>query len=343
LYFVTGSGIRKIQVKGIVAEGFMGENGQPLSIAHTFMRSPELVEQCLMCPIGSAIDYDEQGEPVLGDQHLPVGQLEEIGRVQAGLLDFTSRFSQTASLKASQSEDLRPFLEAILIRCLTRPTPLELNLFGQWMHDENLGSSRTRKLIESDLDADYLSHATAHQLASLSNATSYWIFGTAQAQHPLVGDAVRSIFLRKSNPEAFQCPEEGRKMYFFWNDGTAHRAESTYSLSSKRTAWSRFTIDVRQSDLLEVGFSIGQPGDVISISGLVLRLHPEGLPMETIRLPLAELETFGLERLKNTESAYIVTELAGFAAPVQAVRDFRGKVEVDLLFSLLPTGEPCPC
>jgi hypothetical protein len=343
LYFVTGTGIRKIQSKGVVAEGFMGENGQPLSIAHSFMRSPELVEQCLMCPIGSTADYDEQGQPILGEQHLPVAQLEEIARVQAGLLDFTTRFFHNPTAQASRSDDLRPFMEAILIRCLTRPTPLELNLFGQWVHDENLGSSKTRKLIEAGLDSDYLSHATAHQLASLSNATSYWIFGTAQAQHPLVGEAVRSIFLRKTNPEAFQCPEEERKMYFFWNDGTAHRAESTYILSSKRTAWSRFTIDVRRSDLLEVGFSIGQPGDVISISGLVLRLHQAGLPVETFRLPLSKLETFGLEHLKNTESAFLVTDLAGFSAPVQMIRDFTGRVDVDLLFSLLSTGEPCLC
>jgi hypothetical protein len=158
----------------------------------------------------------------------------------------------------------------------------------------------------------------------------------------MVGEAVRSIFLRRTTPEAFQCPEEGRKMHFFWNDGTAHRAESAYKLSSKRTAWSRFTIDVRRSDLLEVGFSMGTPGDVISISGLVLRVHQAGLPVAVIRLPLNELETFGMERLKNTSSTFLVTELAGFAAPIQAIRDFTGRVEVDLLFSMLPTGELCP-
>ncbi len=343
LYFVTGSGIRKLQSKGVVAEGFLGDNGQPLSIAHSFMRSPELVEQCLMCPIGSTTDYDEHGQPILSQQTLPANQLEEIGRVQAGVLDFTSRFSRNPAARAIRSEYLRPFLEAILIRCLTRPTALELKLFGQWVHDENLGSSRTRKLIDSELDSDYMSHATAHQLASLSNATSYWIFGTAQAQHPLIGEAVRSIFLRKANPEAFQCPEDERKMHFFWNDGAAHRAEATYTLSSKRTAWSRFTIEVRSSNLLEIGFSIGQLGDVISIRGLMLRLHRPGRPVETIRLPLDELETFGLERLKNTNAAFLVTELAGFAAPTKMIQDFTGRVEVDLLFSLLPTGEPCLC
>jgi hypothetical protein len=342
LYFVTGAGIRKIQSKGIVAEGFVGDNGQPLSIAHSFMRSPELVEQCLMCPIGSTVGYDEGGHPVLAEQFLPSRQLAEIAKVQAGVLDFVKRFSQTPSLQSARVSELRPILEAILVRSLTRPIPLELSLFGGWVHDENLGSHAVRTLIGTDLEADYLSHATAHQLASLSSATSYWIFGTAQAQHPVMGEAVRSIFLRKTQPDAFECPEEEREMFFFWNDGAAHRAESKYTLSNKRTAWSRFVIDVRRSNLLEVGFSVGEPGDVISISAVVLRVHKLGSPVEIVRLSLSQLDTFGLDHLVGTEATYLVKETAGFALPIGSIRDFTGRVEVDLLFSLLPTGELCP-
>ena len=72
LYLVTGSSVRKIQRAGSVAEGFLAENGQPLRIAHSFMRSPELVEQSLMCHLGSTTGYDAQGDPVLGEQHVPV-------------------------------------------------------------------------------------------------------------------------------------------------------------------------------------------------------------------------------------------------------------------------------
>ncbi|MEO8099770.1 MAG: hypothetical protein ABI811_18880 [Acidobacteriota bacterium] len=341
LYFVTGTGIRKIQKRGFAAEGFMAENGQPLSIAHSFMRSPELLEQCLMSPIGSTTGYDDEGTPILGQQHLPAVQLQEIAGVQEGLLDFAERFARASSLQSISFAGLRPFLEAILVRAVTRPSQLELNAFGNWVHDENLGSSKIRRLMTAELDSDYLSHATAHQLASLSSATSYWIFGTAQAQHPVVGEAVRSIFLRKTSPGAFECPEEARTMYCFWNDGEAHRAESKYTLSNRRRAWSRFTLEVRQSDLFEVGFAIGAPGDLISITAVVLRLHQPGRPEEVVRLSLAELSTFGMDPLQGRTATYLVSDIAGFAIPISTVRNFSGQVEIDLLFSLLPAEEPC--
>lgn len=341
LYFVTSTGIRKIQAKGICAEGFLAENGQPVAIAHSFIRSPELIEQCLMCNLGSTLGYDENGVPTLGEQHLPEWQLDEIERVQAGLLDFVKLAAANKALRAADSSVLRPFLEAILVRSLTRPIAAELEAFGNWVHDENLGSSNTRKLIGGPLDSDYLSHASAHQLASLSNAASYWIFGEAHAQHPAIGEAVRSIFLRKTEPAAFQCPEMERTLHFFWNDGQAHRADGKYTLSSRRTAWSRFTLDVRQSALKEVGFAVGQPGDVISVSGIVLRLHAQGKPVEVIRLPLSELQTFGMEHVKGSKATYFVTELAGFAAAIESMEEFTGRVEIDFLFSQLPTGEPC--
>ncbi|MEP7352975.1 MAG: hypothetical protein ABI824_07055 [Acidobacteriota bacterium] len=341
LYFVTGGGIRKLQAKGTSAEGFLAENGQPLAIAHSFMRSPELIEQCLMCSLGSTVGYSEAGVPELGVQHLPELQLTEIERVQTGLMSFTDLFTQSATLRAADTALLRPFLENILVRALTMPVPAELKSFGHWVHDENFGSSRTRGLIDTDLDPQYLHHASVHQLASLANNVSYWIFGAARNHHPVVGEAVRSVFLRKTEPEAFQCPEEQRILYFFWNDGEAHRADATYQLSSRRTAWNRFTLEVRQANLLEVGFSFGAPGDVIQVSGIVLRLQRPGRPVEIIRQPLSDLKTFGLESLHGSQTAYLVKETAGVVSAVDSIRDFTGTVQIDLLFAHMPTGELC--
>jgi FMN phosphatase YigB (HAD superfamily) len=342
LYFVTGSGIRKVQQAGACAEGFLAENGQPLAIAHSFMRSPELVEQCLMCSLGSTIAYDESGLPVLGQQHLPATQLASIQQVQEGLLDYVKCFAKTPTLRETDSSTLRPFLEAILVRALTVPTPAELKVFGQWVHDENLGSSRTRPLIASDLDPDYLYYASAHQLASLASSSAYWIFGLAQNDSPMTGEAVRSIFLRKTQPEAFSCHEQERKLHFFWNDGEAHRADRNYTLSNRRTAWTRFALDIQNSELREIGFSLGRPGDVIKVGGVILRLNRAGSPVEVIREPLEELQTFGLEPLKGSQGTYLVTDTAGIIAEIRDVRDFTGVVQVDLLFAHLPAGDPCP-
>jgi hypothetical protein len=332
LYFVTGSGVRKIQQAGASAEGYLAENGQPLAIAHSFMRSPELVEQCLMCDIGSTVDYTEAGDPVLGERILPLRQLAEIDRVQRGMLDFVRRFASAPSILKAGSHQLRRFLEAIVIRALTQPTPAELSVFGAWVHDENFGSDRTRSLIASSLEPDYLAHASAHQLASLQSASAYWIFGLAQQASPVIGEAVRSIFLRKTQPEAFNCPDQERTIYFFWNDGAAHRAEQKYALSSRRTAWTRFSLEFRGGNLYEVGFSLGQPGDLIKVGAIILRLQRPGLPEVVVRTHAHELNTFGVDRVGG---AFQVIDVPGFVATVTGIRNFTGIVHADLLFSQL--------
>jgi hypothetical protein len=170
------------------------------------MRSPELVEQCLMCDLGSTTGYDSQGDPVLGEQHLPVHQLAEIARVQQGLLDFVRRFAASPSIAATGSLALRPFLEAILVRSLTEPVKAELDGLRILGARRKHGFRRTRALIAADLEPEYLEYASAHQLASLESSSVYWIFGLAHRINPVIGDAVRSIFLRKARPKRSSVP-----------------------------------------------------------------------------------------------------------------------------------------
>jgi len=333
LYLVTGSAVRKIQRAGIPAEGFLAQNGQPLRIAHSFMRSPELVEQCLMCDVGSTTGYDAQGDPVLGEQHLPMRQREEISRVQQGMLDFVRRFAAAPSMAAIGSGVLRPFLEAILIRSLTEPVKAELEAFGSWVHDENMGSARTRGLMAADLEPEYLEYASAHQLASLQSSSVYWIFGLAHQINPVIGNAVRSIFLRKAQPEAFQCPENPRRMIFFWNDGAAHRADQSYVLSSRCTGWTRLALQFRDANLFEVGFSFGEPGDFISIGAIFIRLVEPGEPVRVIRKSGAELASFGVKAIPGLLGCFLVTEAPGVVAPVDEIRNFTGIAQIDILFT----------
>ena len=157
---------------------------------------------------------------MLGEQHLPARQLAEIARVQQGMLDFVRRFAARLRIAAAGSRALRPFLEAILVRALTEPVKAELDAFGAWVHDENMGSTRTRALIAADIEPEYLEYASAHQLASLESCEHLLdLRPGAPYRIPVIGEAVRSIFLRKAPPEAFQCPEQPRRIIFFWNDG----------------------------------------------------------------------------------------------------------------------------
>ncbi len=204
-----------------------------------------------------------------------------------------------------------------------------------------MGSARTRALIAADIEPEYLEYASAHQLASLESSNVYWIFGLAHRINPVIGDAVRSIFLRKARPESFQCPEDPRRMLFFWNDGAAHRAEQSYLLSNRRTGWTRFAIQFRDANLLEVGFSFGEPGDFISIGAIFIRLIQPGQPVRVIRKSAAELASFGVNAIPELPGGFLVTEIPGVVAKIDEIRNFTGIVQIDLLFTqVAEAGSP---
>jgi hypothetical protein len=196
-----------------------------------------------------------------------------------------------------------------------------------------MGSARTRALIAADIEPEYLEYASAHQLASLESSNVYWIFGLAHRINPVIGEAVRSIFLRKTRPEAFQCPEDPRRMIFFWNDGVAHRADQSYLLSSRRTGWTRFAVQFRDANLFEVGFSFGERGDFISIGAIFIRLIEPGQPVRVIRKSAAELANFGVEAIPGRPGCFLVAETPGVIARIDEIRNFTGVVQIDILFT----------
>jgi hypothetical protein len=168
----------------------------------------------------------------------------------------------------------------------------------------------------------------------------YWIFGLAHRTNRVIGDAVRSIFLRKTRPEAFQCPEDPGRILFFWNDGAAHRAEQTYVLSSRRTCWTRFAMEFRNANLLEVGFSFGKPGDLISVAAIFLRLLEPGKPVRVIRKSPADLLSFGLQAIPGNSGSFIVADKPGLVASIDQIRGFTGVVQIDILFTQVKGARP---
>jgi hypothetical protein len=133
-------------------------------------------------------------------------------------------------------------------------------------------------------------------------------------------------------------------MIFFWNDGAAHRADQSYLLSSRRTGWTRFAMQFRDANLLEVGFSFGAPGDFISIGAILIRLIEPGEPVRVIRKSPAELSSFGVKAIPGLPGCFLVTETPGVIARVDEIRNFTGIVQIDILFTQvagagLPRGE----
>ena len=144
---------------------------------------------------------------------------------------------------------------SIIIRALASPTPAELKLFGDWQHDENFGSAKIRSLVECRLPDVYLRHMSAHQLASLRSADVYWIHGLAHRISPMLGEAVKAIYLRRTPPEAFNAPLPEVKIQFFWDDGSVNRTSGKAWLSSSGLACHRFSLDIGKGDTCPYWYS----------------------------------------------------------------------------------------
>jgi hypothetical protein len=86
-----------------------------------------------------------------------------------------------------------------------------------------------------------------------------------------------------------------------------------------------------------LAFAIGSPGEVLQLTGAIVRIRPKGGEARTIRVPHAEMSMAGYAPLHG--DLYLVKENpAVLAFPAGDLVDFTGTVDVDIFFSVIPTG-----
>ena len=339
LYLVTGGDVYQTQATGATAEGWLAENGQPLSMAHTFMRSPEIVEQSLMAECGTTLGHDENGEPLLDEVYIPEIQNDQIRQIQKGMLTFCQRWSQRTVLTGNDTvEALRNFYQRICIRLVTEPLDIELTLFGNWEHDENFGSNNSRPLLGCTLDEKELRHASVHQLASLSSADVYWPCGLAKTMGDSLGTAVANVFMRSVSPDAFDSGLPPQQIIFYWDDGGGFNKKNarvdTYRLNNRNRVWKRFSLEMDNADNRMFGLSFGLIGEVVQFSGVNLHLFPEEGDKRTIQFEPDNIEKMGCRKLYG--NLFIIDEdPALFVVPTPELVRFAGKVHVDVFFALI--------
>jgi FMN phosphatase YigB (HAD superfamily) len=340
LYLVTAGDVHVTQAAGAVAEGWLAENGEPVGMAHTFLRSPEIVEQSLMADCGTTLGHDEAGEPVLDSPRVAGEQRREIAEIQRGLLLWSrewTRLREESGLPGIPG--LRDLCRAIGIRMIGRPLDIELELFGGWQHDENFGTSAARMLAEiTGLDEWEQAHLSAHQLASLPHARVYWPFGHAHGISRTMGEAVASIYLRTVRPEAFDSAEGPRHLVFYWDSGQGFRGEEarleTYRLNNRGRVWHRVSLRMGGTRIERLGFTIGLRGELLRLTGVRVHRFPRGGDGEVESHPHASIEKHGYRQLHD--DLYRVEEdPALLVVPVRGLVDFTGDVHVDLFFSVV--------
>ncbi len=341
LYLVTGGEASETQRAGAVLEGWLAENGQPVGMAHTFVRSPEIAEQSLMADCGTTIGHTEDGTPVLDALHIAPAQREAIGDVQRGLLSWARAWA--AHRDAHHVTDVGPLhalYRSIAMSAVAQPLPIELELFGAWGHDENFGSEEVRTLLTSvGMHAWEREHMSAHQLASLPHTRVYWPFGLAASMSPGLGDAVAHIYMRTVPPEIFEAAEAPREATFWWDSGNGfvERQSTTisYTLNHRGRCWQRFTFRIEGDPPRGFAISVGEVGEAIRIAGVRLHWRSASGDVAIDTLEPAQLEMHGFRQLDGL-LWLVETDPHRIRIPALHPSGFRGAVDVDIFFGLLP-------
>lgn len=341
LYLVTGGNVHETQATGAHVEGWLAENGQPIALAHTFMRSPEIFEQGLMADCGTTLGHADDGAPVLDETHIPASQRAEIAAVQRGAARFLARWhDHHVAHGPADGATMRELCRAIVVRAVARPLPVELEMFAHWIHDENFGSGAARALTDVVDEHDWeRTHRSAHQLASLPSGAIHWPFGRAWSTSATMGETVACIFLRQAEPLAFAGAGGPRPMVVSWDDGSGwsdeHSRMVEFVAGADGTCWHRVRLAHHSTPPRAVAFGLGGPGDIVRLDGARIHWRPGRGEARDATVAAAELLVHGADAL--APGLYRVGEqplLVALELPEGPGGD--GIVDVDLFFSLLP-------
>jgi hypothetical protein len=254
LYLATDDRSTRVYLAGLRAEGYFAQAGHPHENAATLSRSPEVIEQCVNALCGSLIDFTNDGEPVLGTVTDAPSQNAERQAVQDGIVAFQRQWNRYVDNSNGAWSDLtgiaRERLANILISALKVPAEDEAAVFGNWQHEDNLGSLVITRILPEDL-APAIPYMSPNDLDDLDMRDSFWPALIATSDTTLAA-ATRAIAAGDADPSMFEPsgePYETRLWYHTlddrWHLGGSKRVRINHNgLSFARLAFEAFDTDV---------------------------------------------------------------------------------------------------
>lgn len=172
LYLMTGPAIERVHSLGSRARGMLAEAGEPSGFFNSVIRSIEVIEQAFSVAGGSTIGYGTRG-PHLADDLIPQAQRGDIAEIQEGIWAFHQAYIQSRDEFGEGWAMSIDALRAILWRFVSLPSSTEVQLFADWVHDDNLGSGLTDPLFLPEIK--HLGrYMTSSQLRTVGGHRSYW-------------------------------------------------------------------------------------------------------------------------------------------------------------------------
>lgn len=208
LYLATDDRAARAYLAGLRCEGYLAQAGHPRDVVGPIVRSPEVIEQCVNALCGSLVGFTEAGDPVLSQVTDSPSQNAERRAVQDGIREFQRQWYRYVELTGGDWPDLaqhvtaRDRLANILVSAVRAPSPEEAAVFGNWVHEDNFGSSVVTKVLPEDLlpAIPYLSPA---DLDELDMRDSFWPALIAASDTGL-SSAARALAAGRLDPAVFE-------------------------------------------------------------------------------------------------------------------------------------------
>jgi FMN phosphatase YigB (HAD superfamily) len=150
--------LREECMSGLDKAGLLGTDMFECRALHALGTCVAVVEQMCNIAQGSTIDYTPDGAPVREDSGVKSFQNATRDRVQQAVLDYARKAELGVHRPAASDtiENRRRMAGAILTRLLFLPLPSEIEVFGKFDHDVNLGTKVMIPLLDHDEAADGL-------------------------------------------------------------------------------------------------------------------------------------------------------------------------------------------
>jgi FMN phosphatase YigB (HAD superfamily) len=231
LYLATDDRAIRCYQLGLRAEGYLAQAGVPTDVAATIVRSPEVLEQCVNALCGSLIGFTEDGAPVLGQVSESNAQNSERLAVQDGILAFQStwnryvRNSDGAWSDLARPQAAKDRLANILVSALKSPTAEEAGVFGNWVHEDNFGSSVVTKVVPEDLKSA-IPYLSPLDLDDLHMRDSFWPALIA-ASDTRLASAAKALATGQLDPGIFEPAGERFEtgLHYRTGDGKWHNSD----------------------------------------------------------------------------------------------------------------------
>lgn len=343
-YLLTNEAIADLMTVGGRAEGFLTDGGQPVDIAHTVSRSPEVLEQSLMPDCGSTKAYDDQGKPILKEYTMDAEQTKQIQIVQEGIYAFAQYWKQHQQdhLQEFSPQDLVRKHQKTLFRFITQPNEIEIEFFGSWQHDDNFAFDQKRSLIEPIEVGEKLPYMSVEQFASIHSNDLYWPFAAAGKISPKLQSSISHVFQREI--EANQFDDQQYDFFLGLDRGDGFNEESLiyipYTRSVAGRTLHRFQIDLEKHSLNRIAFVFLEQSTIFAIDQVDLIFRGiDGSEQELVFEDLLNNDQFTIEGFEVLRGNIVLSNSAEPSIifnPNDKLTDFEGRLECSLYFSALP-------